>query len=141
MDDGIMPLTSKDFYQPLMVTKIKVNLSEALNTRDRATHILKNTEVGQLTEEQYLRELRKGFQMLELQLANRNFLLGDSIKEVDLSVFMCIQAFLDPSLKDECELTKGFTELCRWARRIDIATSTNYTKPLQEVVMSPLEAG
>lgn len=97
--------------------------------RKRAIANLMVTEVGKLAEANYLRELEQGFQMLEVLLAGGPFLTGSTLRECDLGLFMCVQAFLDPALADESERAHRFPFLLKWFERVDTETKTPYSRP------------
>ncbi len=99
-------------------------------TRRRAAGVVKGTEIGQMTESEYLKDLERSLELLEDTLQNRDFILGNEIKECDLSLFMCVQAFYDPSLSAERKIAVGFRKLHAWARKIDALTQTRYSKKL-----------
>lgn len=98
--------------------------------RSRACDILKTTEVGGLRNSEYLQELYQGGAMLNRMLERSEFIAGPTLKECDLSIFMGIQALLDPALEEESRILKNFTALVKWAKRVDELTKTEHTKPI-----------
>ena len=100
-------------------------------TRKRACDILAKTEVGQMSFRQYLNELEQGCIKLESVLEHSPFLTGSEMSETDLGLFMCMQAFLDPSLAEESHIVTQYPSLCRWAKLVDQETSTPHTKPVK----------
>ena len=103
IDDPEIAKGSKDAYEYI---------------RKRAVAILKTTEVGRIPEKDYLLELQTAFRHLNELMAGNRFLTGPAVKDIDMSLFMCIQAFADPSLKQESVLLRRFPAINEWYRRI-----------------------
>ena len=97
-------------------------------TRNRACKIVKNTEVGGLSEHSYLQNLMESFEQLETCLSDNPFMTGQSIKEIDIGVFMCLQAFYDPALNDERDLIMAYSHIRAWMKKIDSLTQTPHTR-------------
>ncbi|MDQ3233367.1 MAG: hypothetical protein M3Q07_16235 [Pseudobdellovibrionaceae bacterium] len=68
--------------------------------------------------------------MLNRILDTSEFISGPNLKAIDLTVFMSIQALLEPALEAESKLLQNYGSLIRWAKKVDQMTRTAHTKPL-----------
>ncbi|HYX34219.1 MAG TPA: hypothetical protein VE954_14030 [Oligoflexus sp.] len=96
----------------------------------RACTILKTTEVGGMKHSEYVQQLSQGAEMLNRILEKSEFISGPVLRECDLTIFMSIQALLDPALEDESKLLQNFGNLVRWAKKVDEMTKTPHSKPI-----------
>ena len=97
-------------------------------TRNRACNIIKTTEVGSLSEHNYFQNLMENLEQIENCLCENSFITGQELKEIDISLFMCLQAFYDPSLYDERVLIMAYPSIRSWMKKIDLLTSTPHTR-------------
>ncbi|NRA47457.1 MAG: glutathione S-transferase C-terminal domain-containing protein [Oligoflexales bacterium] len=97
-------------------------------TRKRACMIIKNTEVGGLSESDYLQSLMNSLDQIDSCLKQGPFMTGIQIREIDISLFMCLQAFYDPSLSEERDLMMGYPNIKKWIVKVDTETRSVHTK-------------
>ncbi|WP_141734058.1 glutathione S-transferase family protein [Oligoflexus tunisiensis] len=119
------------FVRSFMTIKTSNDIPRSVAyVRTRACDILRSTEVGGLRHSEYINELTQGAQMLNKILERTEFVTGPELKELDLSLFMSIQALLDPSLEEESQILNQYPALTRWAKKVDAITRSEHTREI-----------
>jgi glutathione S-transferase len=125
-----------NFVRTFMAIKANHEIPRSVAyVRMRACNILRSTEVGALRYSEYIHELTQGAQMLNKILERTEFVTGPELKELDLSLFMSIQALLDPSLEEEAQILRQYPALTRWAKKVDAMTRSQHTR---EICLNPV---
>jgi glutathione S-transferase len=87
--------------------------------------------------QQSAQTVRQEFKLLDEQLANRAWLVGESVSAADIGVYPVIQLFLRAASKDAAQpfnlgllpLAQTYPQLARWAQRIEALPNYQRTYP------------
>lgn len=68
--------------------------------------------------------------LLDQQVSDKHFITGDSLRLSDLMIFAILHLLFHPNIEETRDKKKNYPSLMEWAKRVDQASSSKYTKKI-----------